>query len=331
MGLQLEIRVLSVFLLLAFLYLNSSLSELKYKTNTSQSNENNWKNYTTSPTNPKPIIYTFFSPKLRKEGDHEEDTSKHEKLLHVWKTLWKESGWEPRLLTMDDAKKHPDFKKYSDLLQNSEYPNLWDQSYNSLCFFRWLAMASHGSGGWMADYDTFPMGITVTTGLNLPNNGQFTSYKMHVPALLSGTAEEWERVSHLLLDQVAKEKKEPVDGGPPNGYSDMMALYDLHDDDPDSVILKRPTHVLDTYPYKVNTEDDSNIIDCHMLFERNIWVVHLSHYATQHAIEENKLHITNQGDAANTRNTFAWDGANTRTTLALELFFSMEIRMPSCL
>lgn len=306
MGLQLEIRVLSVFLLLAFLYLNSSLSELKYKTNTSQSNENNWKNHTTSPTNPKPIIYTFFSP-IGKEGDRAEDTSEHERLLHVWKTLWKESGWEPRLLTMDDARKHPDFKKYSDLLQNSEYPNLWDQSYNSLCFFRWLAMASHGSGGWMADYDTFPMGITVTTGLNLPNYGQFTSYKMHVPALLSGTAEEWERVSHLLLDQVAKEKKEPVDGGPQNGYSDMMALYHLHDDDPDSVIFKRPIHVLDTYPYKVNTEDDSNIIDCHMLFERNIWVAHLSHYATHHAIEENKLHITNQGNGANTRNTFAWE------------------------
>ena len=307
MGLQLEIRVLSVFLLLAFLYLNSSLSELKYNTNTSQSNENNWKNYTTSPTDPKPIIYTFFSPKLRKEGDRAEDTSEHEKLLHVWKTLWKESGWEPRLLTMDDAKKHPDFKKYSDLLQNSDYNNLWDQSYDSLCFFRWLAMASHGSGGWMADYDTFPMGITVTTGLNLPNNGQFTSYNMHVPALLSGTAEEWERVSHLLFDQVAKEKKEPVDGVPQNGYSDMLAFRDLHDDDPDSVIFKIPMHVLDVYPYKVNTKDESNIVDCYVQFERNIWVAHLSHAATTLAIEENKLHITNQEDGANARDAFAWE------------------------
>ena len=183
-----------------------------------------------------PVIHTFYSPKLRQSGVEADNAIEYTQLIHMWKTLWKESGWEPRVLDLEDAKKHPDFIKYSEILQNSVYKNLWDQSYDSLCFLRWLAMASHGSGGWMADYDIIPMGISVMTGLNLPNNRNFTSYERFIPSLLSGTADEWERIYHLVLDQMKNDNRGLIKGAPANDYSDMLALRDVHDEDGENAL-----------------------------------------------------------------------------------------------
>ena len=253
-----------------------------------------WRN---ANTNKVPVIYTFYSPKLNVKGEKKDDGYEHDKLVHVWKTLWKEAGWDPKVLTLDDAKKHPDFVKYSDILLNSIYPHLCDQCYDTLCFLRWLAMAAHGSGGWTSDYDTFPMGITVETGINLPNNGRFTSYQVHIPALMSGSAEEWERVSHLVLDQVAIGKE--------GHLSDMMALKYVHDDDPESVLFEQ--RVFYGYPYKVNTIDKSNIVDCGILSEKNIWAIHLSHASTEKDINDHRLHISSDGNGMHDRHSFAWE------------------------
>jgi len=75
----------------------------------------------------------------------------HMKLMAAWETAWRAKGWETRVLTMDDSRKHPDFKKMDDILARLKV-----SQYNRRCFFRWLAMAANG-GGWMSDYDTFPL------------------------------------------------------------------------------------------------------------------------------------------------------------------------------
>merc|ERR1711957_772639 len=105
-----------------------------------------------------------------------------ERVLDLWKELWQNSGWEPRVLTLDDAKNHPDYEIYRSLLL--KLPNF-------VSYARWLAMAEHGSGGWMVEYDTIPLGITILVGLELPNNGLFTCYERNIPSLLSGNAVEW--------------------------------------------------------------------------------------------------------------------------------------------
>lgn len=306
---QIEMRVLSAILFIGFLYIDHNMSSLKYESNNRSNDQNNDDHPTKMELEQglTPVIYTFYAPRLNEQGDVMDDLNNDEKLIYAWKTLWKEAGWTPRVLGLEDAKKHPDFIKYRDVLQTSEYFNLWDQSYGSVCFYRWLAMASHGSGGWMAEYDTFPMGITVTTGFNLPNNGRFTAYEMHIPSLLSGTAKEWERVSQLVLGQVENEMKNPVGTVQRNGYSDMMALKDIHDENGESVIFQEPLHVLSTYPYIMNNEDNSNIIDCPVLTRDNIWATHLSHFATEQAIDDSRLHTHDKETASYTRYNYAWE------------------------
>ena len=312
MGMQKrEIRILAVFLVMVFMFKHLNFTETSLrkekeneKMTISYSNKIDVPETEKEPTK-VPVIYMFYAPKLQQSGVEGDNAIENIQLIHMWKTLWKESGWEPRVLDLEDAKKHPDFIKYSEILQNSVYTNLYDQSYDSLCFLRWLAMASHGSGGWMADYDTIPMGISVMTGLNLPNNGKFTSYEQWVPSLMSGTAEEWERMSHLVLNQVKNEKNDDSKDVPANHYSDMLALKHVHDEDGGNVFFPTPQSVLSEYPYRVNTDDVSNIIDCALLSENNIWVVHLSHAYTERAIESNRLHSPQ--NAKSWRHAFAWE------------------------
>jgi len=243
------------------------------------------------PDRNPPIIYTFCTLKKTKDGTIADENGEHENLLRVWEELWTNAGWEPRVLTLDDAKKHPDYANYRDLLLKASYENIWEESFDFLCFARWLAMAEHGSGGWMTDYDTIPIGITVVTGLELPNSGTFTSFEDHVPSLLSGNAEEWSRISHLIMEQAVKGKVSKIKGGPTNGYSDMIALFDIHNEDKRSVLFDNSNRVLKFYPYKVNTNDEKNVINCEMIMNNSFWVVHLSHALTEKAILEKRLHV----------------------------------------
>ena len=56
------------------------------------------------------------------------------------------------------------------------------------------------------------MGITVSIGLDLPNDGKFTSFEDDTSSLclLSGTADEWERVSQLILNRGTDEVSDKV-------------------------------------------------------------------------------------------------------------------------
>ena len=231
----------------------------------------------------KPIIYTFFEVK-ELPNFRQHDKTVHEEILAVWTKLWKEAGWEPKILTLDDAKKHPDFTKYDEnLVMDSSiertFHNLYRNSYNYMCFMRWLAMAAHGKGGWMSDYDTFPIGsIANYDGLKLPNNGAFTGHERHVPSLLSGTAEEWDRMAKIILEEgVKKVKQEKV-----FTYSDMFTLRNIIKRDKDAFIEDMQVYM--GFPYK-----EKNVVDCEAV-DRHL-VTHLSHCKTEYAVEHNLVEI----------------------------------------
>jgi len=223
---------------------------------------------TKSNESDRPKIYTFFQVKLQNNGKLH-DTSVHENLLAVWTKLWHEAGWEPKILTLDDARKHPDYEKYRDAINTG---NAVENTYDYMCFMRWLAMASHGEGGWMSDYDTFPMGISHLEGLTLPNGGTFTGWERHVPSLLSGSAEEWDRISRMVLDMaVTKYRDEGIEF-----YSDMFALHDVVVNNENEII--RDIKVYKGFPYK-----EAHVVDCDAL--KNMKVVHLSHARTHGAVD----------------------------------------------
>merc|ERR1712157_151800 len=49
------------------------------------------------------------------------------------------------VLTLDDARGHPDYKKFIAAFEKAEHKL---RDYDRMCFLRWLAMANRG-GGWI--------------------------------------------------------------------------------------------------------------------------------------------------------------------------------------
>lgn len=136
--------------------------------------------------------------------------------LRTWADMWSDIGWDPVLLSLDDARKHPDFVKHvADGLDISNARNT-----------RYLAMSVVPGGGWYAEKYVFPLhpiqpsDNTKKSGYYLPNNGKFTGHDRHVPSLLSGTQNEWIRIAHALLQHPLEE--------------DQLALHDMHVQDESS-------------------------------------------------------------------------------------------------
>lgn len=152
---------------------------------------------------PKPVMHTFYA-RIDPEKFHKYTGMSDEadsQLILAWKAAWEATGWETRILTLDDAKLHPDYDKFDKLLDLEKVPFGY---YDKLCFMRWLAMAAVG-GGWMSDYDTFPLRrVVFQDNVNeMPYGGRLTLYDRvkagGVPSVVSGSRKEWDRLAHLIL------------------------------------------------------------------------------------------------------------------------------------
>jgi len=157
-----------------------------------------------------PVMHTFQQTKGRGDLD----------LMQLWKDEWSKAGFRPKILTLSDAQKHPYFKEMEEIVNP-----LFGDGFDAMGFYRWLAMASVG-GGWISEADTFPTNFPLSEGFNLPQDGLLSSYETHVPALLSGSAEEWRRVSRLIMDCI------PRASGP---KTEMHVLQTLKDEDNSNV------------------------------------------------------------------------------------------------
>ena len=186
------------------------------------------------PNAPRPIMFTFFeeidSQKRHTGMDEQSDNA----LLNAWKTKWTEAGWDAVVLNMEHARRHPRFQEFQEKLQNVPMNGTGgaglNRLYNELCFYRWLAMAVVG-GGWMSDYDVFPIGYGSGTdqkqSVELPNGGSFSIFSIvpgsngaGVPCLMSGLDVEWDRMAFTILQNGEEHEKE-------SHWTDMFALMDM--------------------------------------------------------------------------------------------------------
>jgi hypothetical protein len=236
----------------------------------------------------RPIIYTFYNPLfedafvtlMSPEGDAA--------LIEVWKQKWYEFGWQPKVLNYEDSQKHPAFQEITEQLDNS---NL--DGYNKMCIWRWLAMAAVG-GGWMADYDTFPIRDFSQEAFPLPNDGQMTIHDNVVPDLASGTDGEWLRMAHhitkSLMEHVVPSKDETTGRRRYTVWSDMKALDEFHRKTPD--MFKMTSKVMIR---AFDNEDEGLGVPwtpkkCEERTPLKVKAVHFSHAALTNAKKGNLLH-----------------------------------------
>jgi hypothetical protein len=165
------------------------LSEIKIKETTSTEIINT----TTTDAAPlRPTMHTFFeriNDKDRFTGMSDEDD---DALLTLWNESWTNAGWNTRLLTLADAQQAPHYAEFRVLLDQLQL-----DTFSRLLFERWMAMAAVVGGGWMVDYDVFPIRSFIKLA---PNVGIITIYDNVAPAMASGNATEWLRTAMALVE-----------------------------------------------------------------------------------------------------------------------------------
>uniref|UniRef100_A0A7S4WEF5 Uncharacterized protein n=1 Tax=Alexandrium monilatum TaxID=311494 RepID=A0A7S4WEF5_9DINO len=159
------------------------------------------------------VMHTFFQP-LQKNR-----LANQTKLLQVWEEAWKAVGWETRVLTLADARRHAEFEAFSARVW--QVPLGINPEYDYLCYMRYMAMEAAG-GGWMSDMDVLP--VSMPRGLGLPHAGRFTVYLSCIPSFVSASAAEWRRMRELMVDVGSAKRKTWT-----KLFSDMHALKELRE------------------------------------------------------------------------------------------------------
>ena len=75
--------------------------------------------------------------------------------LALWREQWSAAGYEPRVLTEADARRHPQYEQLRE--RYAALPTVNSRHYELSCFVRYAAMAAQPDGGWMVDYDVMPL------------------------------------------------------------------------------------------------------------------------------------------------------------------------------
>eukprot|EP00956_Cyclotella_meneghiniana_P010278 scaffold14195_cov65-Cyclotella_meneghiniana.AAC.3 len=228
---------------------------------------------TKNSESPKPVMTTFFEPV---EGGCCGMTQQaHDNLVSSWSRAWQDHGWITRILTEADAKRHPRFELFQRTLIDANV-----NEYDIRCFWRWLAMSldDNPMGGWMSDYDLFPLTLTGDKGKELMKQPGFKTYGGQVPALIHADASSWERIVQMMIENVKPDMDISF-------ISDMMVLLYLHDhySEEQMGVTTWEFDLWKKFPYKRVPGQQYPVIDCELV--KNHLAAHLSHRAAQEAHE----------------------------------------------
>jgi len=137
-----------------------------------------------------------------------EFTNRELEIIKHWKQSWKNNGWNPIVLSINTAKKHPKFNWYTSEISKKPFMNMYD--YEIACFHRWIAMAQVG-GGVMSDYDCLNNGLKPDNIQDYIKGGKMTIYEPpFVPCLVSGSKKEYERILDLFVSFKTSEYKQEL-------------------------------------------------------------------------------------------------------------------------
>ena len=119
-------------------------------------------------------------------------------LIDLWKISWSRQGYEPIVLNLEDAKRHPYFDTLNTEMRRifKEITNNEISEYGMSCWFRWLAYATQADEKfYVSDYDAINVNFPITE----PSN---TLHLMdaHVPCFASGTPTQFKNLCKAFVD-----------------------------------------------------------------------------------------------------------------------------------
>jgi len=210
------------------------------------------------------VFFEPIEPEQRFTSMTDEDDAA---LLEFWIQSWKEAGWEPRVLTLQDAKRHSLYESFQ-----KDLDDLCMGEFGKLSLLRWLAMAA-ADGGWLADYDAFPLRDFRGDDFTQLNNGEITIYEAVAPILVSGSADSWLDIAKYLLEHAKRHGR--ASRGRLSFWTDTLGLLSAWRDDNCTLHVKKD--VLDGR--KAFTGQALTVEDCIKRPFRGKRVVHFGHFA----------------------------------------------------
>lgn len=113
------------------------------------------------------------------------------RVLDLWCKVWSGQGWNPVVLGIEDAKRHP---RFNDVTRKaSELPTVNSKTFELACYHRWLAFAM--VGGIAADFDVFPQKPFPPTIFT-----EFTCGELGgSPGFVAGSKEDFDKIVDLIL------------------------------------------------------------------------------------------------------------------------------------
>lgn len=244
-----------------------------------------------------PVVYTFFDDldnvydKNAEDGQGEGEVKKEEEqkgneihqsrrrlkkktttrdrdILQAWKDAWSAMGYIPRVLTLEDARRHPDYESYSEIL-DKKVPLGSNKEYDKACYLRWLAMATSG-GLLMSDFDTVPLTPPQPGDLVPPE--RFTFHQGFIPSFLKGTPEQWTTIAHAILEEATHPDRADL-----GLYSDMLALRELikNPDTQELFHVMKPETVQNAMPFLEVEENPISKAECRAIAK--LRAVHFQH------------------------------------------------------
>jgi len=119
-------------------------------------------------------------------------------LIELWKISWSRQGYEPIVLNLEDAKKHPYFNTLYKEIQSFaiQLGNHKINRYGMSCWLRWLAYATQTEERfYVSDYDVINVNFPITE----PND------KLHLidsacPCFASGTPKQFENLCRAFIE-----------------------------------------------------------------------------------------------------------------------------------
>lgn len=138
-------------------------------------------------------VYTYFE-----QIDELKAGTKPKELVEYWVSHWKAKGWEPVVLTIEDAKKHPYFPEFFQAIKKVKTTNPFE--YEAACFLRHLAMSVVG-GGLMTDTDVFNLTLQPA---DLPDPDRMLVLGGLVPCAVYGSSAGYEFLCKAMAPYCAK-------------------------------------------------------------------------------------------------------------------------------
>jgi hypothetical protein len=227
-----------------------------------------------------PIMYTYYEQIIPEDerfftGMADDD---HEALLGFWMATWRKAGWEPVVLNHTHASRHVDYPDFSAALDRLDL-----DGFSRMLFHRWLAMAQVG-GGWLCDYDVFPIRTFASQAYLDNNSNVLTVYDAVAPSLASGSTEAWRSMAWALLDD-ARNHRNPRGG--PTFWSDTLGLLNLLRNESFPLLVARKVVAGDKglrgKPFSIELCDSRPF--------RNRWVVHFGPLALQRGVVRGDLRL----------------------------------------